>query len=82
MLLVISELCTEASSSCCFFFSHRASMNSLVFPLVTMQAQREPPSDMQSKDKFLVQSVIAKQGATLKDVTADMVSVLLRCIFC
>ncbi|PKU75535.1 Vesicle-associated protein 1-1 [Dendrobium catenatum] len=39
-----------------------------------MQAQREAPSDMQSKDKFLVQSVITNQGATLKDISADMFS--------
>ncbi|KAL0928196.1 hypothetical protein M5K25_000066 [Dendrobium thyrsiflorum] len=42
--------------------------------VVTMQAQREAPSDMQSKDKFLVQSVVTNQGATLKDITADMFS--------
>ncbi|XP_020579305.1 vesicle-associated protein 1-1-like [Phalaenopsis equestris] len=42
--------------------------------VVTMQAQREAPSDMQSKDKFLVQSVIVNQGAALKDITAEMFS--------
>ncbi|KVH89206.1 Major sperm protein [Cynara cardunculus var. scolymus] len=39
---------------------------------VTMQAQKEIPSDMQSKDKFLLQAVIAPNGATNKDITADM----------
>lgn len=39
---------------------------------VTMQAQKEAPLDMQCKDKFLVQSVIAPPGATLKDITSDM----------
>ncbi|TKW08888.1 hypothetical protein SEVIR_6G054700v4 [Setaria viridis] len=41
--------------------------------VVTMQAQRETPPDMQCKDKFLVQSVVAPAGIiTMKDVTADM----------
>jgi len=39
---------------------------------VTMQAQREAPPDMQCKDKFLVQSVVAPAGITVKDVTGDM----------
>jgi len=40
---------------------------------VTMQAQREAPPDMQCKDKFLVQSVIAPPGTLAKDVTQDLV---------
>lgn len=36
---------------------------------VTMQAQREAPPDMQCKDKFLVQSVIASSS---KDVSQEM----------
>lgn len=40
--------------------------------IVTMQAQREFPPDLQCKDKFLLQSVIASSGATTKDITADM----------
>lgn len=43
---------------------------------VTMQAQKEAPIDMQCKDKFLVQSVIASAGAAAKDVTAEMVILL------
>ncbi|KAK6918563.1 Major sperm protein (MSP) domain [Dillenia turbinata] len=39
---------------------------------VTMQAQKETPPDMQCKDKFLLQSVIAPNGATSKDITQDM----------
>lgn len=38
-----------------------------------MQAQKEAPPDMQCKDKFLVQSVIVNDGATAKEVTAEMV---------
>lgn len=40
---------------------------------VTMQAQKEAPHDMQCRDKFLLQSVAAPEGATTKDITADMV---------
>ncbi|KAJ6809775.1 vesicle-associated protein 1-1-like [Iris pallida] len=40
--------------------------------IVTMQAQREMPPDMQCKDKFLVQSVVASPGVTVKDVTPEM----------
>lgn len=41
--------------------------------LVTMQAQKEAPGDMQCKDKFLLQCVVASPGATPKDVTNEMV---------
>ncbi|XP_021756303.1 vesicle-associated protein 1-2-like [Chenopodium quinoa] len=40
--------------------------------LVTMQAQKEAPADLQCKDKFLLQSVIASPGLTVKDITSDM----------
>ncbi|EEF50326.1 vesicle-associated protein 1-2 [Ricinus communis] len=40
--------------------------------IVTMQAQKEAPLDMQCKDKFLLQSVIASPGATAKDINAEM----------
>ncbi|XP_028751796.1 vesicle-associated protein 1-2-like [Neltuma alba] len=42
--------------------------------IVTMQAQKEAPPDMQCKDKFLLQSVKANDGATTKDITAEMFS--------
>nr|CAB3480058.1 unnamed protein product [Digitaria exilis] len=44
----------------------------IAFKVVTMQAQREAPPDMQCKDKFLVQSVVAPAAIAVKDVTADM----------
>ncbi|KMT00032.1 hypothetical protein BVRB_1g018610 [Beta vulgaris subsp. vulgaris] len=40
--------------------------------LVTMQAQKESPADMQCKDKFLLQSVITTPEITVKDITSDM----------
>lgn len=40
--------------------------------IVTMQAQREAPPDMQCKDKFLLQSVVVNQGVTVKDITQEM----------
>ena len=40
--------------------------------IVTMQAQKEAPSDMQCKDKFLLQSVVASPGATAKDINPEM----------
>ncbi|KAJ0967049.1 hypothetical protein J5N97_023966 [Dioscorea zingiberensis] len=40
--------------------------------IVTMQAQREMPPDMQCKDKFLVQSVVTSHGASPKDITPEM----------
>lgn len=42
--------------------------------IVTMQAQREAPPDMQCKDKFLLQSAITSPETTAKDVTPDMFS--------
>ncbi|VAI75868.1 unnamed protein product [Triticum turgidum subsp. durum] len=39
---------------------------------VTMQAQREAPPDLQCKDKFLVQSVAAENGAETQDISAAM----------
>lgn len=40
---------------------------------VTMQAPKEVPPDLQCKDKFLLQSVVAPDGATTKDITPEMV---------
>ncbi|KAJ4712758.1 Vesicle-associated 1-1-like protein [Melia azedarach] len=40
--------------------------------IVTMQAQKEAPVDMQCKDKFLLQSVKTNDGATAKDINAEM----------
>lgn len=40
--------------------------------VVTMQAQKEAPADMQCKDKFLLQSVITPDGASA-NVTPEMV---------
>ncbi|GAB4834176.1 Vesicle-associated protein 1-2 [Ancistrocladus abbreviatus] len=40
--------------------------------IVTMQAQKEAPPDMQCKDKFLLQSVIAPAGVSAKDITTEM----------
>ncbi|KAK3429014.1 vesicle-associated protein 1-1 [Eucalyptus grandis] len=40
--------------------------------IVTMQAQKEAPPDMQCKDKFLLQSVKVNDGVTAKDITAEM----------
>ncbi|XVF22755.1 hypothetical protein REPUB_Repub12eG0198300 [Reevesia pubescens] len=39
---------------------------------VTMQAQKDAPPDMQCKDKFLLQCVVASPGATPKDITPEM----------
>ncbi|GMN68549.1 hypothetical protein TIFTF001_037633 [Ficus carica] len=39
-----------------------------------MQAQKEAPPDMQCKDKFLLQSIVASAGATAKDVTGETFS--------
>lgn len=43
---------------------------------MTMQAQKEAPADMQCKDKFLLQCVVASPGVTAKDVTPEMVMFL------
>lgn len=43
---------------------------------VTMQAQKEAPPDFQCKDKFLLLSVVAPDGATAKDIGPDMVGPL------
>ena len=47
-----------------------------------MQAQREAPTDLQCKDKFLVQSVAAENGAATQDITAPMVPALSLPFFC
>ncbi|GAA0151890.1 membrane trafficking regulatory protein [Lithospermum erythrorhizon] len=41
---------------------------------VTMQAQKEAPPDLQCKDKFLLQSVVASPGASAKDITPELFS--------
>uniref|UniRef100_A0A0A9CT63 MSP domain-containing protein n=1 Tax=Arundo donax TaxID=35708 RepID=A0A0A9CT63_ARUDO len=40
--------------------------------IVTMQAQKEAPPDMQCKDKFLVQSVIVGAETPARDITGEM----------
>ncbi|KAL3814955.1 hypothetical protein ACJIZ3_016223 [Penstemon smallii] len=40
--------------------------------IVTMQAQKEAPSDMQCRDKFLLQCVVVNPGVIAKDITAEM----------
>ncbi|KAB2054032.1 Vesicle-associated 1-2 -like protein [Gossypium arboreum] len=40
--------------------------------IVTMQAQKEAPPDMQCRDKFLLQSVKVNDGLTANDITAEM----------
>ncbi|KAK6142943.1 hypothetical protein DH2020_023291 [Rehmannia glutinosa] len=40
--------------------------------VVTMQAQKEAPPDMQCRDKFLLQSVVVNPGVTAKDITPEM----------
>ncbi|CAH2047493.1 unnamed protein product [Thlaspi arvense] len=42
--------------------------------LVTMQAQKEAPVNMQCKEKFLFQCVVARPGATAEEVTSEMFS--------
>ncbi|CAI9118708.1 OLC1v1020311C2 [Oldenlandia corymbosa var. corymbosa] len=39
---------------------------------VTMQAQKSAPTDLQCKDKFLIQSTIAPFGSTEEAITPDM----------
>ncbi|XP_031112682.1 vesicle-associated protein 1-3-like [Ipomoea triloba] len=46
--------------------------NSTCNVIVTMQAPREAPPDMQSKDKFLIQSTIAPDGSTSKDLSPEL----------
>ena len=48
---------------------------------VTMQAQTVAPPDLQCKDKFLVQSVVVGDGLLAKDITPQMVMVVLECTF-
>jgi len=40
--------------------------------IVTMQAQKETPADLQCKDKFLLQSAAVPDGVTTKDITPEM----------
>ncbi|KAL5574648.1 hypothetical protein UlMin_016347 [Ulmus minor] len=46
------------------------------FFLFTMQAQKEAPSDMQYKDKFLLQIVKVNDGRNAKDINAEMFKVV------
>ncbi|KAB2039073.1 hypothetical protein ES319_D03G188200v1 [Gossypium barbadense] len=40
--------------------------------IVTMQAQKEAPPDMNCRDKFLLQSVKVNDGITAKDITSEL----------
>jgi len=41
---------------------------------VTMQAQKKAPANMHCIDKFLIQSIVAKPGATTEEITSEMVT--------
>lgn len=41
---------------------------------VTMQTRKHMPADLNCKDKFLVQSIVANAGLTVKDFTPEMVN--------
>lgn len=65
----------------CVFINDKDSWFLLVCcDLVTMQAQKEAPVDMQCKDKFLLQSVKTNDGATTKDITPEVVVTLLNVV--
>lgn len=49
--------------------------------LVTMQAPKETTSDYNCKDRFLLQCVVAEHGATLRDITSDMVCITCSSLF-
>lgn len=44
--------------------------------IVTLQAQREYPPNMQCKDKFLVQSTIVAPNTNVDELPPDMVTTL------
>lgn len=44
-----------------------------LYLVVTMQAPKEVPPDLQCRDKFLIQSIVAPYGATMKEITSEMV---------
>ena len=48
---------------------------------VTMQGPKEAPPDMQCKDKFLIQSVVAPDGTTSKDISAELVGISCLCVY-
>lgn len=54
------------------------------YRLVTMQAQKEAPADMQCRDKFLLQSAVASPGAAPKDITPELVInyMMISCLNC
>jgi hypothetical protein len=56
-------------------YSGSFTLHSLV-DVVTMQAQRVAPPDMQCKDKFLIQSTVVPYGTTEEDITSDMVRIM------
>lgn len=56
-------------------YSGSFTLHSLV-DVVTMQAQRVAPPDMQCKDKFLIQSTVVRYGTTEEDITSDMVRIM------
>lgn len=54
-------------------FALNAKVFKFIHGVVTMQAQKEEPPDMQCRDKFLLQSVVTSPGTTTKDISAEMV---------
>ncbi len=49
---------------------------------VTMQAQRETPSDMQCKDKFLIQSVVSASTEVYEELVRSLLIWKFLCFSC
>ncbi|KAI8566118.1 hypothetical protein RHMOL_Rhmol02G0014800 [Rhododendron molle] len=59
----------KPKSKCDFTVTHSSSFSD---DAVTMQAQRSAPSELQCRDKFLVQSTVVPFGTTEDDITSGM----------
>ncbi|KAF9609734.1 hypothetical protein IFM89_018182 [Coptis chinensis] len=64
--LQLKDLILAKFISCCY-----------VVVLVTMQAQKETPSDLNCKDKFLLQNVTIPNGIATNDISFEMAAKLL-----
>ncbi|CAA6663296.1 unnamed protein product [Spirodela intermedia] len=67
------KYCVRRTPGSCGLVRHAtSSVLSLSLSPLTMQAQKDAPADMQCRDKFLVQSVVAGSVTTVKDITSEM----------
>lgn len=73
----ISQVPVEFKSNCfCDIYNFCSQILTFRCSAVTMQGLRSAPSEVECKDKFLIQSTVVDSGLKEEDVTLELVGIL------